>query len=111
MMSAKARFPASTRFFAASKRGLLAFLLALVVAVILVGVASAQSGGGYDLDWWTVDGGGGMLNQVGYSLHATAGQPDAGTALASGEYTLLGGFWPSSASGGYTVYLPLVIRE
>ena len=111
MMAAKECLLASVRFCSAIKRGLLAFLPVLIVASILVGVVSAQSGGGYDLSWWTVDGGGGVLNQGGYSLHATAGQPDAGSALESGGYTLLGGFWPSSASGGYTIYLPVVIRR
>ena len=110
-MSAKEHLLASIRSRSAIKKGLLSFLPALVVAAILVGVASAQSGG-YDLSWWTVDGGGGVLSQGGYSLHATVGQPDAGPTLQSGEYTLLGGFWPSSAAtGGYAVYLPLVIRE
>lgn len=110
MMSAKERLLASIRSRSAIWKGWLSFLPALIVAAILVSVASAQSGG-YDLSWWTVDGGGGMLSQGGYSLHATVGQPDAGPALQNGGYTLMGGFWPSSATGGYTVYLPLVIRE
>ena len=65
----------------------LAFLFLSVVSVTL-----AQSGGGYNLSWWTVDGGGGALSGSGYTLGGTAGQPDAGI-LEGGGYTLNGGFW------------------
>jgi hypothetical protein len=88
--------------------GLLALLL------VAAGLASAQSG--YDLSWWTVDGGGGTVAEEGggYSLSGTAGQPDAGPALSGGGYTLVGGFW-SGAQGGsggrYRVYLPSVMRN
>jgi hypothetical protein len=34
-------------------------LLSVILALLtLMGVAAAQSGGGYDLSWWTIDGGG-----------------------------------------------------
>jgi hypothetical protein len=73
----------------------------------------AQSGGGYDLSWNTVDGGGGPFSTGGvYSLGGTAGQPDAG--LLSGEgYTLAGGFWPGGAVAAleYRIHLPLVVRN
>ena len=68
-------------------------LSCLVVAMVLGGVALAQTGGGYDLSWWTVDGGGGTLSGGGYLLEGTIGQPDAGQALTGGGYTLIGGFW------------------
>ena len=48
---------------------------------------------GYDLSWWTVDGGGGTWSSGGsLALGGTAGQPDAGD-LAGGAYALQGGFW------------------
>jgi hypothetical protein len=91
----------------------LSWLLVLGLALLGATVALAQSGGGYDLSWSTVDGGGGMLSAGGvYTLAGTAGQPDAGL-LAGGSYTLGGGFWgggAASAGPGYTVYLPLVMR-
>ena len=68
----------------------------------------AQTGGGYDLTWSTVDGGGGVSTGGGYTLSGTAGQPDAG-ALGGGGYTLVGGFWGGVAAS-YKVYLPVVIR-
>jgi hypothetical protein len=76
--------------------------LALVVAAT---VALAQ--GGYDLSWWTGDGGGGVSRGGPYALSGTIGQPDAG-ALVGGQYALSGGFWGSAA---YRVYLPTVLRS
>jgi hypothetical protein len=83
--------------------------LILVVLLVVVSVALAQTGG-YDLSWWTVDGGGGTLAGGSYTLSGTAGQPDAGV-LAGGGYTLSGGFWGGAGPGAYDVYLPLVVRD
>lgn len=84
---------------------LLVILLALALAV---GVA-AQSGG-YDLSWWTVDGGGDTWSEGGgYALGGTIGQADAG-ALEGGGYSLVGGFW-GGAGVQYRVYLPLLLRR
>jgi hypothetical protein len=91
------------------RRGMFLLLAAccLLLPVGLVGLAQ----GGYELSWWTVDGGGAYSAGGGYELGGTAGQPDAGM-LAGGGYTLDGGFW---RGGGviltrYHVYLPLVVR-
>jgi hypothetical protein len=84
-------------------------LLALT-ALLLASVARAQSGGGYDLTWSTVDGGGATWSEGGgYALGGTVGQPDAGV-LSGGGYTLAGGFW-GGAAARYGVYLPLVLRN
>ncbi len=88
------------------------FYFSLVIALLLLpaSVALAQSGGGYDLTWNTVDGGGYTWSTGGgYALGGTAGQPDAG-ALSGGGYTLLGGFW-CGAAAQYRIYLPLVLRN
>ncbi len=86
-------------------------LLAAAALLLLASVALAQSGGGYDLTWNTVDGGGHTFSTGGgYTLGGTAGQPDAGT-LSGGSYTLGGGFWGGGAVVvEYKVYLPLVLR-
>ncbi len=56
-------------------------------------VILAQSGGDYNLEWNTMDGGGYTFSSGGdYSLSGTIGQPDAGT-LSSGSLTLRRGFW------------------
>jgi hypothetical protein len=92
-------------------------LLAVCIGVALLwavsAVALAQTGGGYDLMWSTVDGGGTTFGSGGgYSLSATAGQADAGV-LTGGGYTLAGGFWRGGAvvDGGYKVYMPVVVRN
>ncbi len=76
--------------------------------------AHAQTGGGYDLTWSTLDSGGGAIASSGYALVGTAGQPDAISALTGGGFTLAGGFWggagPASEPPQYRVYLPVVIR-
>ncbi|HEY74895.1 MAG TPA: hypothetical protein G4O00_01785 [Thermoflexia bacterium] len=83
----------------------------LLFLVLLTVPALAQSGGGYDLSWWTVDGGGWTFSTGGgYALGGTIGQADPGEA-SGGTYTLLGGFWPSGATAGSKVYLPLILRN
>jgi len=90
--------------------------LPLEVALLLLILAApvlAQSGGPYDLSWFTVDGGGGTSSGGGYALSGTAGQPDAGVVLTGGDYILAGGFWSSGAlppEEERSIYLPLVLR-
>ena len=82
-------------------------LLAVGLILLLAGGVAAQEG--YDLSWWTVDGGGYTFSTGGdYSLGGTIGQPDAGL-LAGPGYLLSGGFW--SGGGRYRVYLPVVLRS
>ncbi len=91
-------------------RGNAAPLLAAFLLLAIAAGVSAQSGGGYDLTWSTVDGGGYTFSTGGgYSLGGIVGQADAG-ALTGGGYTLAGGFWGGGVAGGYQVYLPLVLR-
>ena len=89
-----------------------AYLVGLVVVfglAILVLPVLAQ--GGYELSWWTVDGGGGLLSDSssGYALVGTVGQSDAKVWSGDG-YTLAGGFW-GGALIDYTVYLPLTLKD
>lgn len=69
--------------------------------VLGAGMALAQTGGGYDLTWSTVDGGGQMFSTGGgYEMGATIGQADANSfaaPLAGSGYELTGGFWPAAA--------------
>ena len=68
---------------------------------------NAAPGNGYEITWWTVNGGGAMSSTGGtYSLGGTIGQPDAGTS-SGGSYTLTGGFWLNDLS---QLYLPLILR-
>ncbi len=71
-------------------------ILTVPVLILISSIqATAQSGGGYDLSWFTIDGGGGTSSGEGYELSGTIGQPDAGV-MAGGSYVLVGGFWPGS---------------
>ena len=82
----------------------------LVCLIAPMSAATAQSGGGYDLTWSTIDGGGYMVSTGGsYSLGGTIGQPDAG-ALGGGSYTLAGGFW-SGMIAQYHIYLPVTLKN
>jgi hypothetical protein len=96
-------------------------IVALVALLLLVRAVRAQTGNGpeqpvsgavtgYDLSWWSVDGGGATFKvDGGYTLSSTAGQPD--TAVWSGDgYVLAGGFWSGTAVE-YHVYLPLILRN
>jgi len=87
-------------------------LLATCLLLLAAATVLAQSGGGYDLSWSTIDGGGYTFSSgEGYSLGGTAGQPDA-DLLTGGAYSLAGGFWPGAAlAREYHVYLPLVVRN
>jgi hypothetical protein len=91
------------------RRLTLVLLVLLVTAIAGVGVVAAQTGGGYDLTWSTIDGGGGSSAGGGYQLIGTVGQPDAGVILSGGGYSLSGGFWGDVLISG-KVYLPLILR-
>jgi len=74
--------------------------------------APAQAGAGYELGWWTVDGGGTQLAGGDFLLLGTVGQPEAGNALSGGGFELGSGFWSGGAlADQHTVFLPLVMRN
>jgi hypothetical protein len=62
--------------------------LALIVA-LAGGAAQAQN---YSVDWFSLDGGGGISTGGVYSVTGTIGQPDAGV-MSGANFTLAGGFW------------------
>jgi hypothetical protein len=63
------------------------------VAALLLAAAGVTSAQNYSLDWFSVDGGGGTSTGGVYTVTGTIGQPDAGTTLKGGNYSLEGGFW------------------
>ncbi len=67
-----------------------------LAALLGVSISLAQTGGGYDLSWNTIDGGGGASNGGGYEVSGTIGQPDAGPVMTGGSFELTGGFWPGA---------------
>jgi hypothetical protein len=90
------------------KYGLL--LLSLIAVWLAYGSVLAQTGGGYDLSWWTVDGGGSAVSGGAYALMGTVGQPEPGAVLTGGTFTLYSGFWPAGGAARYSIYLPLVLK-
>jgi len=92
------------------------YLILMLLTFVLIGAqwtvpALAQSG--YDLDWWTVDGGGvSAPSGTGYTLGGTVGQPDAATWQGTDGYILSGGFWMRrEAAATYAIYLPIIVRQ
>ena len=93
--------------------------LVFAFVILVGGVTLAASGSlnaigtGFDLSWWTVDGGGDTATSGGqFTLGGTIGQHDASSVLAAGDFTLRGGFWGREIlpEPGYPVYLPLVLK-
>lgn len=69
----------------------------ILIAALVVYLAAAfpvfgQTGGPYNLNWNTIDDGGGVSRGGPYTLTGTIGQPDAAYS-ADGRYELFSGFW------------------
>jgi len=77
-------------------------IMALILVSLLLTVLGLSVGavGGYALNWWTVDGGGGVSSGGNFDIQGTAGQPDAGV-MNGEDFTVEGGFW-----GGDMVVTP-----
>jgi hypothetical protein len=93
-----------------------ALLVASIICLLVfVSVAQAQSGGGYELAWTSIDAGGGAMSGGAYSLTSNIGQPEPGVTQSGGGYSLNGGVVDAGASGGIApggqrVYVPLILR-
>ena len=84
------------------------FFLALNVCVGYAEPSAAPRTTGYEISWYTIDGGGAQnLTGGTYSLSGTIGQYDAGSQ-SGGSYTLNGGYWVDLF--GYRLNLPLILR-
>ena len=73
------------------------YLTLVILLTFTTAVALAQSGGGFDLTWSTIDGGGHMFSTgAGFELGGTIGQPDAQVppVMNGSGFELTGGFWP-----------------
>ena len=62
----------------------------LLFSLVVPSLGFAQS---YSIDWYKVSGGGGTSTGGVYSVSGTIGQPEAGSALSGGNYSVTGGFW------------------
>lgn len=57
------------------------------------GTPAPASATGFEVPWWTVDGGGGISSGSGFEVAGTIGQPDAASSLAGGCWSVNPGFW------------------
>ncbi|MCS7055402.1 MAG: hypothetical protein NZM18_04410 [Thermoflexales bacterium] len=84
------------------------FLMIAATLLLSASLAVAQTGGGYNLTWNTVDGGGATFSTGGtYSLGGTVGQADAQPQMSGGTYALQGGFW---SPPGHLAHVPIARR-
>jgi hypothetical protein len=94
----------------------LALLIIILVGSIFTALifegSSAFAQTSYQINWWTVDGGGGVSSAEEFTLMGTIGQHDA-ERLGIDEYSLQGGFWVRGILEEiveFIVNLPLVMR-
>jgi len=106
------------------KRLIIIILAALITVLVIptiigaiptpVGASTAIAANGYEINWWTVDGGGGTSESAGgqYVLKGTIGQHDASNTTEGRDYSLRGGFWVEGILTiiDYIINLPLVLR-
>ncbi|MCP4359714.1 MAG: hypothetical protein GY796_17035 [Chloroflexi bacterium] len=81
-----------------------------LLAILAVGRLAADNRL-FSMDWWTVDGGGGSSSDAQFTLSGTVGQPDVGSEMRDGEFTVSGGFWFDTAVLGRTLYLPVITNQ
>jgi hypothetical protein len=72
------------------------YLLAIFPLLSFTMPTYSQSGGNFIIDEFTIDNGGGRSLGGDFSLQGTIGQADASTEVSGGNFSLKGGFWPSS---------------
>jgi hypothetical protein len=82
--------------------------LTLAALFLLASVALAQTGGGYDLSWSTIAGGGGNSQGGSLSVADTIGQPDVGVSNG-GPYSVQGGFWGGITEGPSSVHVIAIL--
>lgn len=68
----------------------------LIIAIGGPGLAAGSAaivGGGFEVNRYTIDGGGGTSAAGAFEVSGTIGQPDAGGVMTGGVYAVRGGFW------------------
>ena len=65
-----------------------------IVCFVVIAWNASAADPVYQIDWYTIDGGGGTSTGGVYTLSGTIGQPDAGRqSSANGNFVVEGGFW------------------
>ena len=68
-------------------------LLRTLAAALLAGAAASSAHAQYNIDWFTVDTGGGLSVNGDFTVEGTVGQFDAGKQVNSPDTELCGGYW------------------
>jgi hypothetical protein len=88
-------------------------LIGIIVILVIPNIVDAAPPPeeGFQIDWWTVAGGGGESTDGSYNLKGTIGQHDAGS-LQGGDYGLQGGFWVEGVQKivEFIIHLPLILK-
>ena len=82
---------------------------ALLVALLLTGIAVAQTSASFDLSWHVLGGGGGQATNSDYAINCTVGQ-GAASWTSNSNYGIGVGYW-YGAGGEYRIFLPLVLKD
>jgi hypothetical protein len=80
----------------------------MLAALLLATAGALAQSNGFDLSWFTADGGGGASQGGSFVVAGTIGQPDAGV-MTGGPFLLEGGYW-TGVGGPISVFLPIVRR-
>jgi len=85
----------------------------LAALLLLTGAALAQSSESYNLEWYTVSGGGQTVSSERFIIHGTIEGGASGPPYASSDhYVVGGGYWPGAVPmAPYRVYLPVLWRS
>ncbi|MFZ2360254.1 MAG: hypothetical protein WA040_13005 [Anaerolineae bacterium] len=93
----------------------LSVFLAVLLVCAVTTAALAQSGGGFNLGWSAVPGGGGASAGGSYTVQGAIGQHDVGGPTQRGaKFEMRSGFWAPPEGSGPTsgkTYLPLIVRR
>jgi hypothetical protein len=90
-----------------NKRILLVGVVGLLMALLLAGIAGAQTSPGYNLSWYVLAGGGGRSAAAHYAMNSTVGQALVGFS-DSASYGMRSGYWQNWPD--YHVFLPVVVK-
>ena len=90
-----------------NKRILLVGLVGLLMALLLAGIAGAQTSTGYSLSWYVLAGGGGRSAADHYAINSTVGQWAAGFSSSTSD-GIQTGYWQNWPD--YAVFLPVVVK-
>jgi len=90
-----------------------AIFLIVVALLLLAGGALAMESENYRLDWFTplTGGGGGPASSAHYAVNLTVGQAAIGSPDSTHYWAGLGYWYGVDVDVGYTIYLPLVLRN